>query len=309
MKVISILILLLTCFFLSAQEVDTLEPENSDYESELLNFYFENEEYNLVISIVDTLEYSDELMFLKGMSHHLSGDSKTAIDVLSDIILVGTDDIKKLEASKKIKNIAKEFAPQESIEILSELLEKFEFSEFYPQILLLIAEVYEDFQLYEEANDVYTMLLEEDDKYKVKIGINYILQKRFGKALEILLPITETESDNQDEVLYLTYLAYFSMQKTESAKAVLIRLYNEFPDCDKRIEILSNLADIFAAEKKLVTSWFLLEEASKLSSEIQLYHLNNKINNIRILIASDSLNIYQFEHLKLDLNSTTEITE
>lgn len=308
MKAILISMIFFISSILCSQEADLLLPENPNYENELLNFYFENGEYELVISITDTLEYSDDLMLLKGKSYHLSGNPQKAVDILSDIILVSTNEIIRLDASKEIKKIAKEFSPLQSIEILSELLLKFEFSEYYPQILLLIAKVYEDFQLYEEANDVYYMLInqEQNELYKYKIGVNFILLKEFRQALNLLLPISEIESEEQNEILYLIYIAYFSMNDLPNAKDTLLRLYHDFPECEKRVEVVSSLADIFKGENKYLISWFLLNEAMKQSSEIQQYHLNNRIDEIRVLISTDSLSGDPFEHLELKFEKENE---
>jgi lipopolysaccharide biosynthesis regulator YciM len=206
-----------------------------------------------------------------------------------------------------IKSKIFEVQPHLAIELLSYLIDKIENDTIVIELLLIIAEVYEQNQLYNEANDVYQTILKEpsfDDTTSIKLkhATNSIYINQYEVAIRILEPIVEEYNPVYiQEALYLLYLGYHSQQLYEKAQNVLIHLYLNYPEHENKYEITKKLASLYEDQKEYIVSWYLLEELIRQSTPAQRYEIFQQIEALKERFVSETMSTNQFRRMKLIL--------
>jgi len=315
-----ILLILLFSAVLSGQQnestlPDSLNPHlilemdlsNSvDYYYELIKFYILEEEFDLALTYLDSISsnMTDSLYYFKGLSYKGKEDwDNAALNFGASIKCYRHKEIMDA-ATNQLKATLKNLPPMLAIEKLSGFINDLNKGELLAHFLFIMAWVYEENQLFEEANDVYQTIIREtnyEDKIntKLKIATNYIFLKEFANAKTILQPIIALNDSiyNQDAIFY-NYIANFSLEDFASARTDLLRLYLEYPDHPNKAEILQGLAKVFEKEQQYILSWYMLTELMQNSNEVQKFVIQQEIERLIDLIGSEEIKVDQFEYLK-----------
>ena len=279
-----------------------------DYYYELIKFYILEEEFDLALTYLDSISsnMTDSLYYFKGLSYKGKEDwENAALNFGASIKCHRHKEIMDA-ATNQLKATLKNLPPMLAIEKLSRFINDLKQNDLLSHFLFIMAWVYEENQLFGEANDVYQTIIRETDyedktKLKLKIATNYIFLKEFEKAKTILLPIIALNDSiyNQDALFY-NYIANFSLEDFASARTDLLRLYLEYPDHPNKTEILQGLAQVFEKERQYILSWFMLTELQQNSNEIQKIVIQQEIERLKDLIASEEIKVDQFEYFQLN---------
>ncbi len=287
-----------------------MELSNSvDYYYELIKFYILEEEFDLALTYLDSISsnMTDSLYYFRGLSYKGKEDwDNAAINFGASIKCYRHEEIMDA-ATNQLKATLKNLSPMLAIEKLSSFINDLNQGELLAHFLFIMAWVYEENQLFEEANDVYQTIIREtnyEDKIdtKLRIATNYIFLKEFANAKTVLKPVIALNDSiyNQDAIFY-NYIANFSLKDFTSARIDLLRLYQEYPDHPNKTEILQGLAEVFEKEQQYLLSWYMLTELMQISSEVQKYVIQQEIERLKDLIGSEEIKVDQFEYFKLKL--------
>jgi tetratricopeptide (TPR) repeat protein len=294
-----------------SEPVDTQLSMNVDYFYELIKFYLNEGEYDLALTYLDSTmtNPTDSLYFFKGEALKGKKNWETAAENYAQSI-VNYRHQGILDASEKeLKNVLLNIPAMESISLLSNYMNGVYRDEVLTSFLFILAEIYEENQLYEEANDVYqTILIDTNYREKVpvklRIATNQIFLKNFQDAIITLKPVISlNDSIYNEDALFFSYVANFSLENFQEAKNALLRLYQEYPDHSKKIEILTGLAELFEKENQHVMSWFFYQELKKLSSDAQKFIVQKEIDKIKQRIGNEQIITDQFKYLKPEFES------
>jgi tetratricopeptide (TPR) repeat protein len=305
---IIILILLLIYINIYARVEDTSTINDVEYNINLIKFYIEKNEYDNALEYIDkTLEEAalkDSLYYFKGVIFQQKEDWLKASEFFTRSILYTSDEQIILDRLVEFELVIFQVSPLSAFDIVSSAVTKAQTSQKQTGFLNILAKLYENNQLYGEANDVYkTILTEAEDTEKcdlqIKIATNRIFQKNYRAALNILDPlITLNDSLHLEKLLFLNYIANISIKNHEDAKSSLIRLYLDFPNNANRDEILAGLADIFEFQEQYLASWFMLNELFKISNEAQKFKILADIERIKKKICEINTIEDQFKHFE-----------
>ncbi|MCK4696114.1 MAG: hypothetical protein KAT74_10140, partial [Candidatus Cloacimonetes bacterium] len=254
-----------------------------------------------------TLEESiikDSLYYLKGLIFKEKKDWDKAADYFAESLMCCSKESLIDITTSELKHALKKLSPMFAIEKVSFYINKITDTEKLIHFLFVIAEIYEETQLFAEANDVYKTILKEMDyeneiKLNLKIASNHIFLKEFKEALDTLEPIiTLNDSIYNEDALFFYYIANYSIEDFEKAKKSLLKLYLEYPKHRNRTEIIMGLSEIYEHESQYLLSWYLLNELYKMSSEAQKFIIYREISRIKKLLAQDTLTVDQFKNFK-----------
>lgn len=188
-----IFILIITVSILSAQEefetndfsdiqtVDTFLDENIDYYYELIKFYLNEHEYDLALTYLDSIMVNptDSLYYFKGKALKGKQEWKEAANCFAMSIQLQRTDTLSTVNEHEFRFVLEKLPAMEAITLLSGYLNSIEDNKILAQFLVIMAEIYEENQLFDEANDVYSTILKETDYPKqipmqMKIATNQI---------------------------------------------------------------------------------------------------------------------------------------
>jgi len=309
-KKISIFIISIISLFLFTQTIVTYPEtlENLIYEHELIKFYINQDEFELAISIADSIYeesfYQDSLKYFKGLAYNGLKDWESSSSIFSDIFINGNDEdlipIVKKEFNKSIKKLG----PTKSIEKITAIIDSIDNVSKHPELFLTMAEIYEENQLFEEANEAYKFLLDDlqYDKIlsiKLKIATNDIFLKDYQHSADLLKSIIESEDSLYiEDALFFSYIANSSINNFPEAKKSLLRLYLEFPAHRNRFEIIEGLVGLYENFQEYLMCWYLLNELYEISSETQKFNIHLQIDRIKKLLVQDTLTVDQFKNFK-----------
>lgn len=306
---VTILVLMITvfCINLYAQNEKNVSNINDfRYNLKLIKFYIEKYEYENALEYIDkTLEEAiekDSLYYYKAYIYEELEDWLQASEFFAKSILHSSE-------KKVIDELLTDFeiaiihvSPLSAFDIVSAAVSNAQNTQKHVGFLNILARLYENNQLYGEANDVYrTILLEtkESESYKlqIKITTNNIFQKDYEEALNILEPlIILDDSLYIEQLLFLNYIANISLEYYADAKTSLIRLYLDFPEHANREEIIAGLADIFKHQEQYLMSWYMLNELFKISDEARRFKIQNDIERIKDMICESNTIEDQFRY-------------
>lgn len=306
---------LLIPFFFSL--LQAAEISSDTYHSELIKFYLKAEKFQLANSYADSALQKeaeiDSLYYWKAIALEKSGRTKKAVENYGQaLILAENQDFLKI-VSGKLHELLLQIPAMQAIELHTNLIEKVKDKKKYKIILLILAELYEQNQLFGEANDVYkTILNEKIDAdttfFQLKIAKNQIFQKRYELAMRTLEnSIINGDTLQMGDILYYYFLASSSAEKQDIARKTLIELYRDFPQHSKKKEILQALAESFSEENPLL-SWFFWDELFTLADDAEKIKILDEIEELKKKIAKKDFMIGQFRKLKFSFPETS-ITE
>ena len=277
-----------------------------DYYYELIKFYISEAEYDLALSYLDSISsnMTDSLYFFTGLSYQGKSNWEQAADNFGECIINHRKEELLDAATLELKNTLQNLSPMIAIERISNFINELEDGVLLAHFLFIMAWVYEENQLFDEANDVYRTIIRETDyedkiNTKLKIATNLIFLKEFAKAKTVLIPIIAlNDSTYNQNALFFSYIANHSLNDFPAARNDLLRLYQEYPVHTNKIEILQGLAEIFEKEQQYLISWYMLQELEKIISEVQKIVIQREIERIKGLIGTENISTDQFEYLK-----------
>lgn len=302
------LFLSLNLFSQISRSGEPKNPDNIKYRIELIKFYLEHNEYDLAISYIDsTLEESinmDTLYYMKGLACKGIEDWDRASDSFAETFIRSDDPQLIIMAEKEFKQALKTLSPVHAIEKISYYISRIEDHHKLTIFLFIIADIYEKNQLFGEANDVYRTILRETEyedniTLELKIATNHIFLKEYNESLQILKPIIALQDSVVNEnALFYSYIANYSLQQFEAAKSSLLTLYLHYPEHPNRHEIIKGLAELYEIEHQYLLSWYLLNELYYLSNDAQKFNIHRDISRVKEMLVQDTLSIDQFKDFK-----------
>ena len=303
-----ILILIFILHINLVAETSTHLDENVDYDFQLIKFYLNKEEYNLIIDHINSIEketfITDSLKYFRAKAYVGLENWEEASTLFSNILKTSKNEKLSLTVIEELKEVLDHFDAMISIEKISNTLDDMKNDNLRPELLFILAEIYEENQLFSEANDVYKTILKETDfKNKailnLKMVTNYIFLKEFENAIKTLKPIIAlNDSLLNEDALFFNYIANHSLNKFKKAKESLLKLYIDYPNHRNKAEIIHGLAELYVLEQQYLISWYLLNELYEISSQAQKIAIYEEIKIIKELIVHDSLTVDQFKNFK-----------
>jgi tetratricopeptide (TPR) repeat protein len=288
------------------QPINTQLSIDVDYFYELIKFYLSENEFDLALTYLDsTMAHpTDSLYYFKGVALQGKKNWNGAADNFAQSIITHRHQGILEQAQQEFKAVLLELPAMESISLLSEYMNGIKKDDVLTPFLFVLAEVYEENQLFDEANDVYqTILLDTDYREKVPVELrivtNLIFLKNYEKAILTLKPVISlNDSIYNEDALFFCYVAHYSLDQFEEAKQALLRLYQNYPDHSSKSEILKGLAELFEKENQLLMSWFFFQELKAISSEAQKFIVQKDIHRIKQRIGTEQIISDQFEYFK-----------
>ena len=305
-----ILVIIITIFWINlfAQNEDVSNINDVKYNIKLIKFYIEKNEYGNALEYIDkTLEETidnDSLYFFKGFIYQEYGDWQQASESFVQAILHTSKEQIIDERLAIFEDAIIHVSPLTAFDIVSAAVSETQNTQKHIGFLNILARLYENNQLYGEANDVYRTLLQETEEFEswnlnIKIATNKIFQKEYEEALNVLEPLIAIDDSLYNErLLFLDYIANISLEHYEDAKISLLRLYLDFPQNPNRKNILSGLADVFEQQEQFLMSWYMLNELFKISDEVQKFKLKIDIDRIKQKICGSNTIEDQFKYFK-----------
>jgi len=302
-------LILLTLFNFALNGLDTHIPVDMDYDFELVKFYLEKEEYQIALNKTDQMISDD---FHNDLLHYFRGEAnlglknwEAAADDFSKVFQNSTDEELLLATLTKFKSTLNQLNAFISIEKISSVLNEVENEQIRTALLFQLADIYENNQLFDEANDVYKLILKDSIQIdntvdlKLKIVANDIFLKNYQEAIDYLKPILAQQDSTYDKkALFFNYIAQYSMNNYQEAKTSLLKLFLDYPEHLNRFEIIRGLADLYFLERQYLMSWYFLNLLYQISESHQKFDIYNDIEELKQLIAKDSLTIDQFKYLQ-----------
>jgi len=295
-------------------EVDTLGNDigdmefDRDYQKELIQFYVDRHEFQLALAVIDSALIqnirNDSLILYKAVSYEGLKDWDRAANSYSELYLKTESDSLKLRAKDGFIYNVKQLNPIASIEKISTMLDSVSNSPQYSEFLMTIAEVYEENQLYEEANDIYKTVLGDTTKVDTtdilfKVAVNDIYLKNYEDVVFTMEPyILKADSVKLPEALFFSYISHYSLDNYTAARKHLLRLYLNYPTYGNRFEQVIGLAELFEKETRFIFGWYLLEEFMTSASEAEKYQLEKRIKLLRERMGAEENLSDQFKLLQ-----------
>jgi len=303
-----ILIFIIGAAGLAAQH-NVSHPE--DYDLQVVKFYFQKGEYVTVVNYITELQeesyISDSLNYYNALAYRGLGEDQEALNILSDLIIHSINHDLTDKIVNELKPVLNFQTPSDKIDTISNLISELQHDHNLSDLLFIMADIYEEVHLFEEANDVYrTILTETNVKAQLQIDLliatNHINLKEYEEALMILEPISSLQDSllNKD-ALYYSYNAYLGLGENGSALEDLVELYDNYPNHPRRFEIIQALADIHFQEGNYIVSWYLLEQLKEISDPTQEFNLEREIKQLRDKLSNEEDLEDQFRLFKLDL--------
>ena len=317
MKNTAFLMILILSVLLFAEDIDeNRNLLNSTNNFDLIKYYLVIEDYEQAISIIDSSlvdsVMTDSLNYFKGIAFFGLKRYKNAADSFAETIFSNPEISSQDRTLKYFQDCLSKLHITDAIEKTTVLLDSIRNNDIRNDLMLTIAEIYEDNQVFSEAIDVYLEILSDNDIsdevfLHYKIARNKIFLKNYTEALQILDDILASEDTlHRENTLLLSYVANYSAGNIPNAKENLMQLYDQYPDSENRFGFTYNLADIFQQERQYLLSWFLLNELYKSGSEAQKFVIYSKIEKIKELLIQDSLTVDQFKNFKPDFGKISE---
>lgn len=248
-------------------------PLNIRLAHDLAKFYLNQRRYRTTLDFIDDFlrglpegESSDSLYFFSALAHKELQEVQEALGIFIELHKHTTSPDIREQSVQQIKSILINQDAKESINYLVDLLEKTEDARQNQDYLRILAKVYEKAHLYREANEIYLILLDEDEQSDelglyYSIAVNEIYQKRYESALHYLQRIlAEEKNSHTSDALFLSYLANYSLDNHYTALRQLIILYHDYPDSPKRFEVLKNIIDLLIEKGLDLFAWYYLSD-------------------------------------------------
>ena len=278
------------------------------YEHELVKFYLNRNEYDLAISVVDSLNfepaYPDSLQYFKALAYIGKKQWTPASDILAKLITETPNHSLRVLALKQYNKAIKNIEPTVAIEKISSIISQTESDSLNHDLLFFISEIYEQNNLYEEANDIYRSLLKDtlytnSPKVISKIAINEIFLKDYNEADSYLDRIlAQPDSLYRKDALFFSYIANYSLKNYDKSKKMLIELYQKYPEHEEKKQILRSLAQIYEIQEQYLLSWYFWKRLQLISLPQKQVQIRKKIANLRTKIGNSNELPDQFKNLQ-----------
>lgn len=306
-----ILLTLILSFTLSLNAMNN----GIDYDMQLTKFYYSLNEYQLVINHLDSLEthdyLSDSLYFYKASSYSQLGHHTDADSLFCFLIKHSNNEGIVRSSFDQLTLDLPKYNSIVQIDMITSCLSELEYEFIRIDILFVLAKIYENNHLYNEANDVYKSILDETDyqrqrEINLMIASNLIFSEQYNKAINLLEPLVVLrDSLITDNALYLCYIAYYSLNDHDSALKALIKIYNDYPTFENRLDIIEKISDIYFLSGDYIMSWYFLEQLRNYSDKN--LQIDSKINIIRNLISEEDKIVNPFKDLIFKSSSSQYI--
>jgi len=295
---------------------------NKQLAHDLAKFYLNQNQYyrtiNFIDSFLDSLspeDNRDSLHYYSAMAYKELRNSERALNIFLSLHQNSDNASIKRNALQQIESILVNQEPRKSIDFLVDLIDVTDDEEIGFDYLSVLAIVYERAFLYNQANEIYHMLLEldqrsEKDKLYYQLAVNSIYQKQYEEALSYIELILATgNSKYHEDALFLSNLAYYSLdQYTESIRTLLI-LYHDYPDFSKRFEVIRNLLEILMELELDIFAFHYLQDYYPEASRTEQFTLDNYSERMKQSIKDDTALLYQIIEIRQLLEQTLRTLE
>lgn len=304
-------------------------PQSSfveDLSLDLTKFYLTQERFDTAESFIDSLlvlaaaadslvfeakpQYTDSLRFFKGLALKHQGQPQDALHHFFNLNRnLETTNLRE-PTMQNMRTLLGRVSPQTALDILEYYIEKD--SEMQEEYMIMLAEVYEQQNLYAEANRIYRIINEEhaymidygalendslftvpyrkiDPELYYRLALNEIRQRSYSQALEYLNEIITFSAEVNEDILFLNYLAHYSKGKTEEAIKILLDLYYDYPQSPKRFEITKNLIEQFIESELEIYAWFFIKDYYPLATAAEQWQLERYRESLAERLKSDTL--------------------
>lgn len=308
MKPLIIAVLIVLCLPCLAQEpaaADSLQAQ-IQYRLDLATYYQEKQEYEWVLTALrDSLleqVHNDSIYYLRGLAYGELKNWNRAVEELSRVLVHGQSDSVKSIVKPLYCRYVQKLDPASAIEKLTQLLQQEHHLD--ADLMLTIGSIYEQNQLYAEANDVYITLLADTvdvdtTAVLLKLVTNDAILDDYGSMQQHLGPLaSRADSTLAPKIELMQAQAALGLLDYTTAEALLLPLYESQPAQIELNEIRHLLAQTYRATGHPILAWYFLQEMAATSTKAQRYFLHNEIDALKQEIGSDSLADDQFKHLR-----------
>ncbi len=262
------------------------------------------QEYPDLMVVDENSAYTDSLVYYKALVQKEAGNLTDAKHLFIELHRNLRTDNLRLSIVQHLDNIFSRTGAQKAITFLNELIEDESRTHIHKDYLILLAQVYENQSLYGEANKIYQLLLEEDENYDYYyyLAINEIRQRNYNKTLNYIEAFKDkTESVNED-IQFLSYLAYYSLDEKEKAVDILLDLYYDYPDSPKRFEFLKNIIEFFIENDYDLFAWYFLYHYYPQATNPEKWILDRYNEQLEPKTAEDSLKVEEVNNFRKTLS-------
>ncbi len=284
--------------------ISDVELEQENYQKELQKFYFEKGEYNLSILAYEAIDYdvSDESKLLYAKSLIALDSLDVAINQLSMLKQNTLNDSTKDKSYQLIVSTLSKFDALTKIDILNRVFELNDNNHQDVDLLLIVANTYEEIKLFSEANDIYYNILksieiDEPNDIRLKISLNLIQMKRYEDAIkELENIINEKDINYLADAYFYNYIACLALDDYSQASENLIKLIEEFPEDERMPDVYEQLANVYFLQEQYLFSWYWYEQLFDISQQADQIMILEKIKVIKNKIAATDNLKDQFIH-------------
>jgi hypothetical protein len=290
---------------------------------DLSRFYLSQKRYTATINFIDSfLEKSgetvstDSLYFYSAIADKELKNTDRAIEKFVSLHKNTQSEELRNQISQQLENIFINMDRRRAIRVLNEIIvDEVSLSDDY---LLILAKVYEKASIFEEVNNIYQLLLdeagegEEEKKFRLYylLAINEMYQKEYQQALEYLQAIDlQDDSGFQEDVIFLSYLAHYSLNNFTTAAKMLLKLYRDFPQSSKRFEVVKNLIELFIENDQPLFSWYFVNDFYPHANPTQRFTLDQYKQQLTQIVGEETLAIQQIYDFELEIVNTLELLE
>lgn len=150
--------------------------------------------------------------------------------------------------------------------------------------------VYEqDSLLYVQDTMISGMTYRPDPEILHRLAVNEIRMRNYTQALEYLDMMKEYNQGLNEEALFLSYLAHYSMDRSVEAIEILLDIYYDYPDSRKRFDIVINLIERLMENEQDIYAWFFLQEYYSTATQAERWSLDRYRDTLKPKLQSDTL--------------------
>ena len=289
---------------------------------DLTKYYLNQKQYRKALNfITDFLQdqqhtiSTDTLFYYSGLAHKELKDSEQALDTF--ISLHQKTKIASLRrlTVQEMEQLLIEQEPRSSITLLVNILEDLQDDELGFDYLRILAKVYEAAYLYPEANEIYQILLEQDQQSEREelyylLAVNEVYQKNYGAALNSLVIIlSNEESPYFADALFLSYLANYSLDKHYKALSILLSIYYEHSQSPPKFEIVRNLIELLVEMDLKLFAWYYIGQYYPYSTRREEYTLQRYGDHLIMNLGEDVQQLRQIMDMRTFIDLTLTVLE
>ncbi len=304
-------------------------PQSSfvdDLSLDLTKFYLTQERFETTESFIDSLlvsgvrtdsllfdnkpHYTDSLRYFKGLALKHKGVLHQALDHFYALNHQSTTSNLREPILHNMRTIINRIPAKQALDILGDYIEEDHLMR--EEYLYMMAEVYQRQHLYAEANRIYS-LIDDDHSYRLdtertdndslftvpyrqidtelhyRLALNEIRQRNYTQALDYINEIINFRNEINEDILFLSYLAHYSLGKNDKAINILLDLYYKFPDSSKRFEITKNLIEQFVENERDLYAWFFMKDYYPLATVAEQWQLDQYRESLARKLEEDTL--------------------